>query len=291
MDKEKERVFEFVLHSVQQVHEKDEVIYDIHGVGLAFEELGKIGYKISLNGDDYEEDYKYWFEHHLSDVNSEMPLANIQYWNDKIFKNTNVNIHYSFSQQEVDSFIETIRLIDDETEDIMKDYGFTHEKITDTWTTNDTVVSNIKSIVNELSTKDERTANEELCLQQLQTLLNRLKDKEEWKYDWRYRVEMDWSSFNSYNGPRDSSKVYEETYISEWDDLNSDITYLLKPKSRENYREKSRQVDLKESNIYNLTQSIAETFGVYCRYEYEYDENYHIIGKNVIYYNNYHIHI
>jgi len=74
---EDERVFEFVLHSIVQTHEKDEVIYDIHGVGLAFEELGKLGYKIALSKDDYEEDYKYWFENHLSDTEYEMPLANI----------------------------------------------------------------------------------------------------------------------------------------------------------------------------------------------------------------------
>jgi len=34
-------------------------------------------------------------------------------------------------------------------------------------------------------------------------------------------------------------------------------------------REKARvSVDIKESNIYNITQTLAETFGVFCRYEY-----------------------
>ena len=44
-------------------------------------------------------------------------------------------------------------------------------------------------------------------------------------------------------------------------------------------------MDEEESNIYNLTQAIAERFGVYCRYEYTHDENYHIVDRKVIYYN------
>lgn len=188
-----ERVFEFLLNSVEQTHENDEVTYDIHGTGLAFEELGKLGYKISLNSSDYEETYAEWFQYSLDE---DMPLANIQYWNDKIFKDSEGN----------------------------------------------------------------------------------------WKYRWKYRVEMDWSAFNNYLAqPRDSSKIYEETYISGWDNNLDD---LLIPTQREDYREKSRQVDLQDSNIYNLTQSLAETFGVFCRYEYTYDENYHIVDKTVVYYNN-----
>jgi len=42
----------------------------------------------------------------------------------------------------------------------------------------------------------------------------------------------------------------------------------------EGLRVKWRSIDVKESNIYNITQTIAETFGVFCRYEYEYDVNY-----------------
>jgi len=71
--------------------------------------------------------------------------------------------------------------------------------------------------------------------------LNKVDKEDEWKYLWHYKVEMDWSSFNNYLGSgRATDKVYEETYISSWDDLNSDITYLLTPKAREDYREKAR---------------------------------------------------
>jgi len=39
--------------------------------------------------------------------------------------------------------------------------------------------------------------------------------------------------------------------------------------------------------MYNITQTLAETFGIFCRYEYDYDENYHIIGRNIIFYNSF----
>ena len=202
---EHERVFEFLLTNVDQVHELDSVMYRISGDGLAFQELGKIGYKISLEQSDFEKDYDYWFERSLVDPTLEKPIASLSYWNDKIFKDEYNN----------------------------------------------------------------------------------------WKYLWQYEIQMDWGSFNNYiqdlsgEFKRDSNKVYEEAFVTDWIDQSDGLNYVLEAGRLENYREKSRLVDLKESNIYNLTQQLAETFGVYCRYQYEYDENYHIIGKKVIYYNNY----
>jgi len=32
---------------------------------------------------------------------------------------------------------------------------------------------------------------------------------------------------------------------------------------------------------------LAETFEVFCRYEYEHDKNYHITGRKIIFYNNF----
>jgi len=32
---------------------------------------------------------------------------------------------------------------------------------------------------------------------------------------------------------------------------------------------------------------LAKEFGVFCRYEYEHDDNFHICGRKVIYYNNF----
>jgi len=96
---------------------------------------------------------------------------------------------------------------------------------------------------------------------------------------------MDWSSCSAgVARVRDPHKVYEEEIVTSWEtDRVKDELY---PSNVESYREKWRAVESEESNIYNLTQTIAEKFGVYCKYVYDHDENYHIIGKRVVYYNN-----
>lgn len=118
---------------------------------------------------------------------------------------------------------------------------------------------------------------------------------------WYYKVDMDWSGYSEFNGSglvaRDSSKIYEEEYISSWDfktktiDIgnNQSITINEKvvPSAEEAYKEKERIVDFSESNKYNLTQSLAEAFSVFCKYEYTYDDAYHIIGRTVIFYNSF----
>jgi len=80
---------------------------------------------------------------------------------------------------------------------------------------------------------------------------------------------MDWSSYSQALS-RDSHKVYEEEYTSSWDIENN----TLIPRKNDAFREKMRNVEIEESNIYNITQTIAETFGVFCRYEYVYDDRY-----------------
>ena len=65
---------------------------------------------------------------------------------------------------------------------------------------------------------------------------------------------------------RRSSVVYEEAYASDW---NAD----LQPTKIVEYREKERPVSAEKSNLYNITQSIAEAFGVFCRYEYMHNAN------------------
>lgn len=190
-----EAVFEFLITSVTENHEKDEVMYDIHCEGLAFHELGKIGYKTALSSDDFLAEYKAWFDDALGD---EMPGQSLSYWNDKVFKYT-----------DLDGIIK-------------------------------------------------------------------------WRYNWEYEVQMDWSSF-SFSGNRATTKVYEEEYVESWNFTNN----LFTPKSVQGAREKWRAIDVEESNVYNITQTIAETFGVFCKYKYEYDDNYHITKRKVIYYNNY----
>ena len=191
-----EAVYEFLITGIDESHSNNEIIYDIHCEGLAFHELGKLGYKISLSADDYLNESRDWFKKGQQ-VNA--PVENLQYWNDKIFK-----------------------YID----------------------------------------KNGQEAN---------------------KYNWTYEVQMDWSSF-AYSNLRDPHKVYEEEYVSAWRTTDDFLTY---PQEIEGFREKWRPINVSESNLYNITQTIAETFGIFCKYKYEYDANYHIIGRKVIYYNNF----
>jgi len=46
---EDEGVFEFLITKVTESHEADQLICEIESEGLAFNELGKIGYKHTLN--------------------------------------------------------------------------------------------------------------------------------------------------------------------------------------------------------------------------------------------------
>ena len=96
--------------------------------------------------------------------------------------------------------------------------------------------------------------------------------------NWTYEVQMDWSD---YDGNRANDKVYEDAYVSSWHLGDKELVAAALEKSRE----KARIVSVSNSNIYNATQTIAETFGIYCRYEYSYDENYHITGRKCVFYN------
>ena len=182
-----EKVFEFVILKVTERHESDQLFCDVECEGLAFHELGKIGYKIVLSSDEFELDHKNWEE---SDQSEAEPVATIQYWNDKIFSD---------------------------------------------------------------------------------------------RKDWTYEVVMDQ---HEEVGRADLAidKIYEDRYVASWEVVNDQ----LQPTRWEIGKEKARTTfEIKESNIFNATQEIAEAFGVFCRYEYEYDDNYHITGRKVVYYNNF----
>ena len=71
---------------------------------------------------------------------------------------------------------------------------------------------------------------------------------------WYYEIKMDWSSFQQSGIVRDTGKVYEEEFVTEWE-LNGENKLI--PKNVEAMREKARVVEVKESNIYNITQTIA----------------------------------
>ena len=99
---------------------------------------------------------------------------------------------------------------------------------------------------------------------------------------WYYDVQMNWDAYAE-GYLRDPHKVYEEEYTSSWDIQNGKVV----PAAITEYKEKERLVDLEESNIFNLTQDLAEKYEVFVKYKYVYDENYHIRGRRIIFYNNY----
>lgn len=183
----REKVFEFIILKTTERHESDQLFCDVECEGLAFHELGKIGYKLELNADEFELDHKNWEE---SDKTEAEPVATLQYWNNKIFSN---------------------------------------------------------------------------------------------RRDWGYEVRMDYREEIGREG-LSSEKVYEDRYVASWTVVDDQI----QPTRWELGKEKARTTfDIKESNIYNITQEIAEAFGVFCKYEYEHDYNYHITKRTVVYYNNF----
>ena len=192
---EEEKVFEFLVTSVTYDHQDDNVDINIKAEGLAFHELGKLGYKIALSETNYTLALDEW---ELNGLLTEQPKNNLQFWNDIVFKDKKGN----------------------------------------------------------------------------------------WKTNWTYELQMDWSSFSSLyaDETKRSDTLYEDEYISSWQVSESN---QVLPRAIQATREKCRIIDVSSSNIYNITQTIAEQFGVFCRYEYEHDENYQIVGRRVIYYNNY----
>ena len=108
--------------------------------------------------------------------------------------------------------------------------------------------------------------------------------------NWDYEIQMDWSAFqvDNENEGWDSHKIYNEPYISSW--VYQEENESLIPENivikKENL-EKIKAVESSESNRYNLLQEIAKVFEVFTKYKYYYDDNYHIIGRKVIFYNSY----
>lgn len=196
-DATREKIFEFVITKITETHSGGQLVCEVESEGLAFQELGKNGYKLSFSQESFQLDYdKWWKDENRKEENE--PIASIDYWAKQIFENT----------------------------------------------------------------------------------------------DWNYEVRMDWSSFDGVLDEseraknaklRQSNKIYEEEYIASWKDDNGKLT----PMELVDFKEKARLIKVEKSNRYNITQTLAQTFGVYCKYEYGYDENYHIISKTCVFYNNF----
>lgn len=119
----------------------------------------------------------------------------------------------------------------------------------------------------------------------------------EWLTPWCYEIRMDWSHYAA--SERDTTKIYEDDYISSWTvkEESENTAAALVPAEKTIGKEKSRYIDCSNSNKYNITQTLAETFGVFCVYEYKCDEHGQFIsqyrdennklwqGRKVIFYN------
>lgn len=204
---EQEKVFEFLITKTLESHEKDQLYCEVTCEGLAFHELGKIGYKYALTNEEYEADYTTWDEARLEwekehpgqtydETEHPAPMPTIDYWMNKM------------------------------------------------------------NILPEPDSGDFRYANQ-----------------------WYYRVSM----HNIIDGIEEKTKIFEDQYAVSWhtegDQLIADEVAPVK--------EKMRVMNESQSNIYNLTQKLAETFGVFCEYIYGHDENYHINSRTIVFYNSF----
>ena len=210
-----------VIDKITDSRDSHFTIYkQIEASGLAFAELGKVGYKLELTKDIVLDEIKAAQDIHKWDKEYDNPptlegntiVTNINYWLDKVFPNQK-----------------------DENNNITK-----------------------------------------------------------WLTPWCYEIRMDW---RYYAEDRDSSKIYDDAFISNWTVQGVGDKATLVPTEKTEQQEKARLIDCKNSNKYNITQDIAEAFEVFCRYEYKCDQNGKFIktytdgegkvwtGRKVIFYN------
>jgi len=219
-----EEVFEFIIIDVEELHEGNKKTCSIQCEGLAFHELGKQGYKISLNGQhDISEAQEAW----LKEENpiTSYPKANINYWADKIFKGT--NWRYSVQMD---------------------------------WSASDGVSHEVYKI-NEIEYDSDNYEN------------------------FSEDIKNEFNNLRAQKGLKRRDIIYQEEYVSSWQ--SSDDQTNLIPNTIQAEQEKYQLMEAKESNRYNLSQSLAELFQIFCKYKYYYDDNYHIIDREVIFYNNF----
>lgn len=283
-----EDVYEFLVTDITEEHADDNSLYcNVNCSGLAFQELGKKGYNISLSADTYYLDYDEVIEQQkeakTEEERPELPINNINYWCDKVFKNSDWEYSIQMDWATYDGFIlhrffkDDIQLpdgtvtVDQDTPYI----GYIGEG-TDTPVYISSAYTGIAHLndavtlprVDKPNLKDSTFVQERFITytELLESERDALNDARE-KY-----------------GLRRNDKIYEDDYTASWDISDDNI---LTPTHYEKFKEKRRMVESNESNIYNATQAIAEAFGVYCQYKYHYDNNYHIIKKEVIFYNDF----
>ena len=216
-----EEVFEFIINKVTEEHEGYSKYCNVECSGLAFHELGKQGYEISLSADDFFAEYEDW----LKGISENQPINNINYWVDKILANT--SWHYLIYMD---------------------------------WAAYDGIVDNGLIMVND---------NTVPYLQATQ------------------QQRDDYNAARETNGLRRKDVIYRDPYVSSWTKDNTGALVAASSVTDLSKLEKLETIESNNSNRYNLLQSVAEAFGVFCKFQYLYDDNYHIIDRQVIFYNNF----
>lgn len=335
------KIFEFVITKVTEEHKDGQLVCNVEAEGLAFQELGKTGYKLTFDEDTYNLDYKAHFDGIIAEVSPFYSHIGAQidendttgYSLDLIFKERDSSIveagtdelYTYFNSIDVKLKIDTGAIIDKNKQYTLQFFctkncdsnitwefnGRSHrleetntveniafsdvnlEYITITFKKNDVDVTSSIPVVSSFTLKqqEEVVAN-----------INYWMDKVVDGTDWEYSVQTDWAAYDGVivenygklskfsqdyinndrekNNLRRMDKMYEDEYVSSWDDDINPLTY-------ESVVEKQRVIEAQESNRYNITQTIAEKFEINCRYEYGYDNYFKIIKKKIIFFNNF----
>ena len=225
------KVYPFIIDKIVNKRDKDFSVYkEITGNGLAFAELGKLGYKIELNSTVLEQDFK----------EDSGTLATIDYWLDKVFPN------------EKDENGMVTKWLTPWCYEIRMDWRGYLEEPSNVWL--DGGEAGQYDNYDFYDSKNSQWTDEE-----------KIKN---------------WLTINSGTSDilyklRDEDKIYEDPYISNWAVINGS----LRPVAVEPFVEKARYVDCKNSNKYNITQTLAETFEVFCTYEYKCNAGGHFVGS------------
>lgn len=74
---DKEKIYEFLITQIEESHSDDQLMCSLTCEGLAFHELGKIGYKHELSSDQFLAEYNEWAD---GEKTIPEPVNNLQYW-------------------------------------------------------------------------------------------------------------------------------------------------------------------------------------------------------------------
>lgn len=249
--KNNEKIFEFLITKVVESHEKGQLICKVESEGLAFHELGHKGLKVTFSLQDYLNDYNAW----LNGLREEEPHNNLNYWCDKLFQYSDWTYEVQMDWASYDGLL-LVKRPETDYPILENDY--------------ESGVINLGQIGYLTLGTTAASINSWYAINYSELTIEEKAQVDQWRQENNYRL---------------NNRIYEDAYVSSWQ-LDAQTDTLI-AQSTTSFQEKYRIIEISESNFYNITQTLAETFGVYCRYEYNYDADYHIIGKKVIFFNNF----